>query len=69
VFWWFEKGGQYTRCEVLEVPGGYELRIVDPSGEEQVEQFDSTTALASRQQSVEVQLRNAGWSGPHGWVL
>jgi hypothetical protein len=70
VFWWFERGGQFTRCEVIEIAdGGYELRVVEPSGAEHVEHFDSPTALAARQQAVELQLRTAGWSGPHGWVL
>jgi hypothetical protein len=70
VFWWFEKSGQYTRCEVLPISsGGFELRVVEPSGAEHVERFDSEVALAARQHAVEAQLRTAGWSGPHGWVL
>ena len=70
MFWWFEKRGQFTRCEVVESPGGgYELRVVDPSGSERVEYFDSTTDLAARQELVEQELRGAGWTGPHGWVL
>jgi hypothetical protein len=70
VFWWFEKSGQFTRCEVLQIPsGGYELRVVEPSGAERVEHFESEGALAARRHDVEAQLRTAGWNGPHGWVL
>jgi hypothetical protein len=70
VFWWFEKSGQYTRCEILQIAaGGYELRVIEPSGAEHVEHFDSEVDLAARQTAVEAQLRTTGWSGPHGWVL
>lgn len=70
MFWWFERNGVYTRCEVLELPaGGYEFRIVDPNGHEQIEAFNDPMSLAKRQQAVENKLAAEGWTGPHGWVL
>jgi hypothetical protein len=70
VFWWFEREGAYTRCEVLDLPtGGFELRIVNHDGTEQVEHFSNVAELAKRQEAVNAQLRNAGWVGPHGWVI
>lgn len=70
MFWWFERDGVYTRYEVLELPkGGYEFRVIDPNGGEQIEHFSDPDALARRQQALEQQLAGDGWSGPHGWVL
>jgi hypothetical protein len=70
LFWWFERNGAYTRCEVLELPtGGYEFRVVDPSGAEHIEQFADPASLAKRRQTVESRLAADGWTGPHGWLL
>jgi len=70
VFWWFERRGTYTRYEVLELPqGGYELRVIDADGGERVERFQYADDLASRQCALEAELKSAGWTGPHGWVL
>jgi hypothetical protein len=70
VFWWFERNGTYTRCEVLDLPtGGFELRVVDPDGQEEIEHFADAATLARRQQAVEEQLAADGWTGPHGWLL
>jgi hypothetical protein len=70
VFWWFERHGHYLRCEVRGLTaGGYELRIIDPDGCEQVEHFDHASDLAKRQDVVVDEITSAGWSGPHGWVL
>jgi hypothetical protein len=69
MFWWFERKGSYARCEVLELPsGGYELRVINPEGNERVEYFDDANELASRQRAVEEGLTSDGWTGPHGVV-
>ena len=69
MFWWFERDGAYTRCEVLDVAGVFELRIVNPDGTEETELFSDATELAKRQDAVIDALRRKGWTGPHGWVL
>ncbi len=70
MFWWFERNGEYIRCEVLTLPaGGYELRIVDGDGKEVVEHFHDPEELRQRQQAVRDALALAGWTGPHGGVL
>ena len=70
MFWWFERKGTYTRYEILDLPGGgYELRVIEPDGREQVERFQYADDLAKRQRVVEAELRAQGWTGPHGWVL
>ena len=58
------------RCEVLHLSNGdYELRVVDPDGTESVERFSDPNELARRQQAVVDELKETGWTGPHGWVL
>ena len=70
MFWWFERGGAYMRCEVLRLAAQkYELRVLDPDGTESVEAFDEATDLAKRQQEMLAGLSASGWSGPHGRVL
>jgi hypothetical protein len=67
VFWWFQRSGDYIRCEAGPHPGGgYQLRIIEPDGTERVERFTDPAALAARQNVVEADLIAGGWSGPHG---
>jgi hypothetical protein len=70
VFWWFERGGNYLRCEAQQMStGGYELRIVTPDGAEHVEHFSDSQDLTKRQHDVIDEITAEGWTGPHGWVL
>jgi hypothetical protein len=70
VFWWFERRGEYVRCEARRAPDGrYELCVTDASGTERVERFDDSAALTHRQQEVEQTLAIEGWDGPHGWTV
>jgi len=70
VFWWFKRRDDLLRYEARDLPTGrYELRIVDPDGSERVETFDDAPSLTRRQVEFERQLRESGWTGPHGWNL
>lgn len=70
MFWWFERNGEYVRCEVLTLSSGdYELRLVGEDGDERAEHFSDAKSLAERQQVVLSELVAEGWTGPHGWVL
>jgi hypothetical protein len=70
MFWWFERGGDYLRCEVLQLASDkYELRVVQADGTEKIEEFTDAGELAKRQHVVVAELEASGWSGPHGWVL
>jgi hypothetical protein len=70
VFWWFERGGEFMRYEVNELPeGGYVMRIVDLDGTEHVENFIDSSDLSRRQADFERELSEKGWTGPHGWNL
>ena len=67
MIWFFERRGQYVRCETRKTPEGtYELVVTSDDGTERVERFDDSTVLAKRQVEIEQELATDGWTGPHG---
>ena len=70
MFWWFERGGRYLRCETRFVRSDrYEFVTTMPDGIERVEQFTKSDAMAERQTAIQRELEAEGWSGPHGWNI
>jgi hypothetical protein len=70
MIWFFEKKGQYVRCETRKAPdGAYELVITDANGVERVERFEESAAMAKRQVDLERTMTADGWTGPHGRVM
>ena len=70
VFWWFERGGRYVRCEIRFVgEGGYAFVVTGPDGVERVEEFTDSQELSKRQVALERELAGDGWTGPHGWNI
>ncbi len=70
MIWFFEKKGQYVRCETRKaVDGAYELVITLPDGSERVERFEDSAELAKRQVALEHGYTTDGWTGPHGRVM
>ena len=68
MFWWFERGGEFMRYEVNELPeGGYLMHVVDVDGTEHNERFSDSSDLTRRQADFEQELTEQGWNGPHGW--
>jgi hypothetical protein len=40
MFWWFERGEEIIRLEVLQLPSnGFELRVIEADGSETTETF------------------------------
>ncbi len=64
--YWFERSGDYIRCEVRHVSGRYELSVASPDGTEIVEHFDDSELLHYRQRMIEQRFTQRGWKGPHG---
>ena len=70
MIWFFEKQGQYVRCETRKADDGvYELVVTEADGRERVERFDDSMSLAKRQVEIERSLTAQGWTGPHGRVM
>ena len=67
MIWFFERQGQYVRCETQKTPDGvYELITTNADGTERIERFQDSAALAKRQVEIEQGLTTDGWTGPHG---
>ena len=70
MIWFFERQGEYVRCETRKTAdGAYELVITKADGTEDVERFDDSSTLAKRQVEIEQGLTADGWTGPHGRVM
>jgi hypothetical protein len=70
VFWWFERGGRYMRCETRFVRDNrYEFVTTMPDGVERIEEFTEANAMAERQEAIQHELVSEGWTGPHGWNI
>ena len=70
MIWFFERKGEYVRCETRKATDGvYELVITDAGGAERVERFTESASLAKRQVELEQSLTSEGWTGPHGRVM
>ncbi len=67
MIWFFERKGQFVRCEARQAPDGmYELIVIDADGSERLERFENSADLQKRQVAVEQQFVSEGWTGPHG---
>ena len=70
MIWLFERDGQRAKLEVLYLEANnYEVRFMDPDGNERVEYFKSAEAAGNRQLDVEHALAMQGWSKTGEWKL
>ena len=67
MFYFFHKGTDYLRCELLPTDDGwFDLRIQEPGCEEQLERFGSLTQAQERWEQLRVRFNIDGWAGPFG---
>ena len=64
--YWFERTGDYVRCEVRRAGDEYELTVVKADGAHRVWRFTDSSALYRHQVAIEQRLLDRGWKGPHG---
>jgi hypothetical protein len=69
MFWWFERGEEIIRLEVLQLSDGFELRVIEADGSETTETFSNSGDLAKRHAQVQDQVRKHGWNGPRGPLM
>ena len=69
--WFYERQGNFIRCETRERPNerGVELLIIHPDGTEHVERFVDSQSLERRQRELESTLSQDGWQGPFGRTI
>ena len=66
MFYFFQRGSEYIRCEINEADGAFVIVITDPDGATRREYLPDSTAAHGRFLELEAGFREAGWWGPHG---
>jgi hypothetical protein len=69
MFYFFRRDEEYIRCEIrgaMDSLSDYELVIVEPSGDEKIERYSSSTEVHNRWLQVQQGYVHAGWWGPLG---
>jgi hypothetical protein len=66
MFYFFQKGSMYLRCEILAGASGYELVITEPSGQERREPFATAPDAHRRWEELQQELADQDWLGPFG---
>ena len=69
MFYFFQKGTSYLRCEIRiagDSRSEVELVIVEPETGERVERFTSHDAMLVRWRELQEEFTHAGWRGPSG---
>ena len=69
MFYFFRRDEKYIRCEIrgaMDSLSDYELVIVQPSGDEEIERFPSSAAVHNRWLQLQQHFEHAGWWGPLG---
>ena len=68
--WFFERSGEFIRCETREDDTGrWELVVVEASGAERVERFENGDELEDHIRRLHHGFQVSGWFGPHGHFI
>jgi hypothetical protein len=67
MFYFFQKGRDYLRCEIrARNDGSYDLLIEEPDTVERVEHFPTTQTAHRRWEELQKRFTGDGWFGPYG---
>ena len=67
VFYFFQRGSEFVRCEIGgDQKAGYRVIITEPGGEERIEMFTTSAEAHARFLEIQEKLQTEGWWGPHG---
>ncbi len=67
MFYFFQRGADFVRCEVSgDDQAGYRITITEPGGAERTETFMSSDEAHARWLVIQDSLEGEGWWGPHG---
>jgi hypothetical protein len=67
VFYFFQRGSEFVRCELSgTADAGFTIVVTEPDGDERVESFRSSEDAHERWVELPAMLVNDGWWGPHG---
>lgn len=67
MFYFFQKGNDYLRCEIRgRGDGSYELLIDEPETAQRIEQFATPQQANRRWEELQKRFSGDGWFGPFG---
>ena len=67
MFYFFQRGPDFVRCEISgDEASGYTVVVTEPDGRERIESFTNSDAAHARWLEIQEQLKSEGWWGPHG---
>jgi len=67
MFYFFQKGKDYIRCELRDGQGGaVEIVVTEANGHERVERYASTQEAHERWEHLQQRFSSDGWFGPFG---
>ena len=67
MFYFFQRGGDFVRCEITgDDASGYRITVTQPGGADQTERFRTSEEAHARWLEIQEQLKGDGWWGPHG---
>jgi hypothetical protein len=67
VFYFFQRGPEFVRCEISgDQVSGYRVVVTQPDGTEHAETFTRSDAAHARWLVIQEELKKEGWWGPHG---
>ena len=67
MFYFFQRGSEFIRCEISGTPDeGFTIIVTEPGGDERIESFRSSEDAHERWLKLQESLVGDGWWGPHG---
>ena len=66
MFYFFQRGSEYIRCEINAADGNFVIIVTNPDGTTRTEYLPDSDAAHGRFTELEAAFRSAGWWGPHG---
>ena len=67
MFYFFQKGRDYLRCEIQpRTDGTFELLITGPEKVERTENYLTSQQAEKRWNELQAEFATQGWSGPFG---
>jgi hypothetical protein len=67
MFYFFQKGKDYIRCELRDGQGGsVEIVVTEANGHERVERYTTTHEAHERWERLQQRFSSDGWFGPFG---
>jgi hypothetical protein len=67
MFYFFQKGPDYLRCEIQALAdGSFELLITDPHTVPRTEKYATSQQANKRWAELQAKFKEDGWTGPFG---